>query len=59
MNDATAGVIIVASSLAAGIFVSASNGANSATYGWGTFFLCVGVFTLFYSVLKAAWGWRR
>jgi hypothetical protein len=56
MNDGTAGIIIVASSLSAGIFVSAE---HQAVYGWGTFFLCLGVFTLFYSVLKAAWEWRR
>jgi hypothetical protein len=58
MNDATAGIIIVASSLSAGIFVSASNGPNSTIYGWGTFFLCVAVGTMIYTVLKTAWRWR-
>lgn len=54
MNDGTAAIIIISLSLAIGIFVGA---AFPAIYGWGTLFLCLGVFTLFYTLIKAA-RWR-
>jgi hypothetical protein len=40
-------IIIVAFSIAIGVFVGAWN----ETYGWGSFFLCIGVFALFYELL--------
>jgi peptidoglycan/LPS O-acetylase OafA/YrhL len=52
MNDGTAAVVIVALSLAVGIFVG--TGSAPEGYGWATFFLCVGTFTLIYSLIKMA-----
>jgi hypothetical protein len=50
MNDGMVAVVIVALSVAIGIFVGISHEA----YGYGAFFLCVGVFTLFYGLIKMA-----